>query len=304
LVVVGFLIAAAGTAAALGEILHDYRGTSRQEVLYQVAAAVSYGLIAWAWWSILGSLRKSPGFIGKKSSHALMVFAVASVVVAVSWLGEIDQVESFELHWRLRTFEPPFFTFGWTVLAVGLCIAALGFWRASRTGDELEVDAASGSQDRTSMRHDVAVGPPLMVLAGYGLVALGLLAEEWFGRAPFHPDLRGELTNDIGTVIGYGLFGIAWFLLMSEMSVTVDNEIRHAYGALAVASGLLALGFVAIGWVDLEFHQHRSFVSLLVSAAGFGIAAVGFWRASAPALGLASTDIGVSGSSTPQHLEV
>jgi hypothetical protein len=285
LVLVGFLVTAAGAITALGETLYDFRGVTTQEVVYQLSVAVSYGLIGWAWWSILAPLGRTPEAILERSTHLpLKTFAVASAVLAVGWIGQIGEVESFRLHWRVISFEPRVVTFGWLVVAVGLCVAALGSWSASRFSQ-----VESGNSDGADMREEARevsrgdrFGVPMVVLFGYGLFILGAALNEWLTRDILSSIVKGEITSDISVVLGYGLLGIAWFRVMSQRSVAPRLINRRAYRALAFANGIVAIGYVQISWVfDGNPYRYRTFVSLIACAAGLGTVALGFWRASA-----------------------
>lgn len=279
----GFLVTGAGTLAALGESFYDFRGTPVEWVLYSVALAVGYGLVGCAWFVLSGPGGVAPAHRGRLRL-SLLLFVAASAVLAAGWLGQVDAFETIRLHWRLLSVEPRLITFGWLVTAIGLGITACGFW-GLRAADVVEegsfvgLDPAFGPMDAGPGPTPSAAG---IVLGGFGLLALGTGLLEWFtGAESIVP--HGLLVSDVATVLGYGLLGVAWFLFLSESSVTGRAGAR-AYRLLALASLIVAVGSALRFWPYLfsSPHHYRILASGIIGSAGLVVVALGFRAVSAP----------------------
>jgi len=263
LIVVGYLVVAVGSGMMLW-LYRYYINTTRQAQLYELSATIGCVLLVWAWWSILRSLNNVSTHLGRRS---LWIFALGTGSLAVGYVGEV------------RDFAPVYksgpIIASLLVTIAGLCVAALGFWRMSRSTVRERSEAEPPSVDEHPLR-----GSRTSILIGYGALGLGTAIGEWLNHGYSDHFMRGLLDYDTAVVVSFAVTGIAWWLCLGELPILArsDRTVRRSLRIFGMASAMLALGnLLLLGTIHND--QVLNDISFVLCAAGLVAVTAGFWTA-------------------------
>ncbi|MCL4445625.1 MAG: hypothetical protein M1134_01940 [Actinobacteria bacterium] len=247
---------------------------------YLVAQVVSWALIACGWWSIIPLLQGANA--RGRLRGALRVFGSASVVFALGRVGEIHDVLAVHL-----------VVYGWMVTFVGLCIAAVGFFKTSYTrsgpGDYLidaqeqpeTVEEVLPREGRSTFRT-----PRAIILTGCALLAIswGLLG--WLSQHGMNYNReKGVVMYYTAAVVGWGMLGWAWWSAIGKLAMfsTANRRVRPAFRCFAIASGVMAVGNLALLLQVLAgvpgVNGFALETSTSIAVVGLAFVAIGFWNA-------------------------
>ena len=115
-----------------------------------------------------------------------------------------------------------------------------------------------------------------VLAGGFGIQSIGFLL--WFIQA-IHVDTVSALVYLASTPVAYGVLAWAWWTLTGTLGdrATDVNDLRHALRGFAVASGVLAIGFIALTNATAGSPSGTSTAGAWIEVVGTGVATLGFW---------------------------
>lgn len=228
---------------------------------------LSYGLLGYAWWSLI-SLLPSP-FKNHRLRRVLLLFALANAVLAVGFIGYI------------RDFVPfgngPFVP-GWIITDIGFAVVAIGLWTASRSNAR-----SSEGQQTDTMQLSVTEEPTmrsarLLLLTGFIVAALGTAITEWVFRGYTPWFQKGLFLNDTGVVLSLVLMGVAWWWGIPHLAIVPIGGTKRSLFLFSGAALILAFANLVLLF-DLRDAQDKfgTVLGIVLIGIGYVMVAGGFW---------------------------
>ncbi|MHB8319302.1 MAG: hypothetical protein ACYDEP_08780 [Acidimicrobiales bacterium] len=262
----------------------------------QIASLVSGAIFAWAWWSIVPVLQT--GNLRRHLRRPLRVFACANAVLSLGYVGfivqEFDHVGSSGLIYALSG--------NWGVMIVGLIVAAIGFVKISYGTNAPRNDAVTSVAQYGLIKDNVLQKTErsafrttrTLILMGYAILAVAMGIVGWATHYGYLHALGSYYYA--AAAVSSGLIGWAWWSCIARLVVSPSSR-KHLTVSLrcfASANGVMAIANVAFlpnlspfgSWLNGFGVQ----ISLAISAMGFALIAIGFWKASGLIGGNGMTD--------------